>query len=145
MGGKNAEDYEWPHIPVTEWKAGSFQEVAWFVGANHAGGYSYRLCKKPEGGISELTEECFQQTHLNFVGEKQWVQYNRDVSTGHRTELVANRTTEGTFPPGSMWTANPLLPWMEEGGSLELGQGHVIDSVEVPADLELGEYVLSFR
>ena len=37
-----------------------FQEVKWYVSANHAGGYSYRLCKMPERGIKDLTEECFQ-------------------------------------------------------------------------------------
>ena len=45
------------------------QEVAWYCGANHAGGYSYRLCKMPEGGIGDVTEECFQQTPLEFVGK----------------------------------------------------------------------------
>ena len=25
--------------------------------------------------------------------------------------MDARRTTEGTFPPGSMWTANPILPY----------------------------------
>merc|ERR1712215_646263 len=33
-----AENYMWHNPPVTEWKAGSFQEVSWYVGANHAGG-----------------------------------------------------------------------------------------------------------
>ena len=34
--------------------------MQWYVSANHAGGYSYRLCKTPERGIKDLTEECFQ-------------------------------------------------------------------------------------
>ena len=34
--------------------------MQWYVSANHAGGYSYRLCKMPERGIKDLTEECFQ-------------------------------------------------------------------------------------
>ena len=37
-----------------------FNQVKWYVSANHAGGYSYRLCKMPERGIKDLTEECFQ-------------------------------------------------------------------------------------
>ena len=45
--GGNAEAYQWPNMPTTEWTAGSFQEVAWHLGANHAGGYSYRICKMP--------------------------------------------------------------------------------------------------
>ena len=147
--GKNAEEYSWPgKIPVTEWAGGSYQEVRWWVGANHAGGYSYRLCRMPAGGISQVTEDCFQQTPLEFVGDKQWVLYKADGGehgTGHRTEIAAKRTTEGTFPPGSMWTANPLRPHGEEGGSVGYGSGQVIDMVEVPVDLEPGEYVLSFR
>merc|ERR1712181_195741 len=131
-------------IPVTEWLAGSQQEVKWTVNANHAGGYSYRLCKMNHAGIKHLTEECFQEMPLKFAGEHQWVVYNED-SSHRRNEILANRTTEGTFPPGSMWTANPLLPPKEEGGSNGRGRGDVIDYVEVPADLEPGEYVLSFR
>ena len=143
--GDNAENYLWPDMPFTEWIAGSYQEVAWYLGANHAGGYSYRLCKMPEGGLSELTEECFQQNHLDFVGEQQWVEYIRDKDTGNRTELTALQTTEGTFPEGSMWRANPMLPHMEWGGSSDTTSGHIIDLVKVPRDLEPGEYVVSFR
>ena len=131
--GKNAEEYEWGsnETPVTEWLAGSFQEVKWYVGANHAGGYSYRLCKMPHGGLAHLTEECFQETPLEFVGEEQWVVYGKDLHEEKRTELVANRTSIGTFPPGSTWTANPLRPHDEEGGSNELGHGQIIDFVKV--------------
>ena len=28
-----------------------------------------------------------------------------------RTQVDARRTAEGTYPPGSMWTANPILPY----------------------------------
>lgn len=122
------------------------QEVAWYVDANHAGGYSYRLCKIPEEGISGLTEECFQQTHLDFVGDEQWVEYNADKGNpGTRTKLTANQTTTGTYPEGSMWRANPLYPYREEGGSTSYGKGHVIDQVEIPTDIDPGFYALSFR
>jgi len=143
--GENAEAYVWDSPPVTEWKAGSYQEVAWYVGANHAGGYQYRLCRIPHGDISEVTEECFQQQPLDFVGSEQWVVYIKDKKTGHRTELKALQTREGTFPAGSMWRANPVLPHMEEGGSDDFGRGHIIDNVKIPDTLEPGEYVLSFR
>jgi len=145
--GKNAEEYDLAtsDIPVTEWLAGSHQEVNWYVSANHAGGYSYRLCRMPEGGPEDLTEECFQETPLDFAGENQWVVYGKDQSSGHRTEIPAKRTREGTFPPGSMWTANPLLPPQEEGGDRRYGHGNVVDKVVVPEGLEPGEYVLSFR
>merc|ERR1712121_102140 len=135
--GPNAEDLDWPEAAVTTWVAGSVQEVAWYVGPNHGGGYSYRLCRLPEGGTADLTEECFQDTSLEFVGDKQFIIRHHEE---HRTEVVARRTTEGTFPPGSEWTKNPLS---SEHGSEE--HGHVIDYVEVPVSLEPGRYVLSFR
>jgi len=139
--GKNAEDYPWPDIPTTVWRVGSIQEVAWYCSANHAGGYSYRLCKANH----ELTEECFQQNQLNFVDDVQWVQYGKDRKTGYRTELDALQTTQGTYPPGSMWRANPLFPHQEEGGSDDYGHGHIIDNVKVPDNMEPGEYTLSLR
>ena len=85
----------------------------------------------PSDGLAGLTEECFQKTPLDFVGEEQWVVYAKDLHSGKRTEILANRTSTGTFPPGSMWTANPLRPHMEEGGSNELGHGQIIDSIKV--------------
>ena len=115
------------------------------VGANLAGGYFYRICKMPHGGISYLTEECFQEGHLDFTGHHQWVQYAKDKKSGHRTELRAKQTTEGTYPEGSMWRANPLIPWMEEDGDKDHGHGHIYDNIQVPSDLEPGEYVVSFR
>lgn len=142
LGGL-AEEYHWPDAPTTEWKAGSEQEVAWYVSANHAGGYNYRLCKVTK--LSDITEECFQDGHLEFVGDKQWVEYGADRKTHHRTELTAKRTTEGTFPSGSMWTANPILPDQEEGGDYDYGHGTVIDKIKIPSSLEHGEYVLSLR
>ena len=67
------------------------------MNANHAGGYSYRLCKMNHAGIQHLTEECFQvcfsfrvvfftkirktfqEMPLNFAGEHQWVVYNEVI------------------------------------------------------------------
>ena len=140
--GDNGENYEWPDMPVTEWVAGSEQEVAWFVGPNHAGGYSYRLCKMPEGGITQLTEECFQENPLDFAGEDQWVNYKKDRLTGLLTEMKARQTREGTFPEGSMWRANPILRTDE---AQEMDAGNIVDNVIVPHDMEPGEYVVSFR
>merc|ERR1711971_800760 len=108
--------------------------------------YWYRLCKMPHGGIKDVTEECFQQTPLEFEGEDQWVVYRADAHSGHRTRVSANRTTEGTFPPGSMWTMNPLFPAVEtDPADHEHGQGEVIDYVKVPETLEPGLYILGFR
>lgn len=144
--GKNAEEYNWHHPPVTEWKAGSTQEVAWYVSANHAGGYSYRLCKMSHDDIDHpISEECFQENPLDFVGDVQMVQYGKDRVSGHRTEVQALQTTQGTFPEGSMWRSNPIVPHREEGSSSDYGHGHIYDEVRVPEHLEPGEYVLSFR
>ena len=145
MGGR-AEQYDWPQAPTTQMKAGSIEEVAWYIGqANHAGGYQYRLCKTPEGGISELTEECFQMNPLDFVGDKQWIVYEKDRYTNYRTEIDAKRTTEGTYPLGSMWTALDLIPINEEGGDFNLTAGHIIDNIQIPSSLEPGKYVMSMR
>lgn len=89
---------------TTEWKKGSAVDVKWANHANHAGGYSYRLCKKPNH-YSGLTEACFQGTPLDFYGSTQWIEY---VKTGKRVEITAMDTQNGTFPVGSMWRRNPI-------------------------------------
>ena len=50
--GYNAETQPPSDAPVTFWELGSIQEVAWVLGANHEGGYSYRLCRIPDGKLS---------------------------------------------------------------------------------------------
>eukprot|EP00435_Cladocopium_sp_Y103_P004983 s109_g1.t1 len=56
-------------LEKTEWVAGTTVEVAWGIAANHGGGYQYRLCPASE----DATEECFQKTPLEFVGEESWM------------------------------------------------------------------------
>merc|ERR1712200_272930 len=139
------------------------------------GGYSYRLCKVPEEGVSAITEECFQETPLRFAGDEQWVQYGEDE--GSRVYFVANRTDVGTFPPGSQWAKNPIPAcndlsggWFDETpdcpGGFQFeppapglgGYGEIVsapgdptmlynigDLLEIPADLAPGDYVLSWR
>ena len=152
--GRGAETYEWLNAPTTEWKAGTVEEVVLYIESfnNHAGGYSFRLCKTPEGGISDLTEECFQNGHLEFSGDTQLVEYYHDRISGYKTEFVANRTNEGTYPPGSMWTALPIIPQSIRLSCATTGLacddyrfGHIIDYIEIPTSLEPGDYVLSSR
>ena len=50
-----------------------------------------------------LTEECFNQGHLEFYGDKQWIDFGEG-----RIELEAVRTRGGTYPEGSQWTRNPI-------------------------------------
>ena len=169
--GPNAENYPFEDVPITEWSIGSVVEVGWGIIANHGGGYSYRLCKLPKDGVAHLTERCFQQTPLDFVGNVQWAQYGLDRET--RIEFVANRTRKGTYPPGSQWTKNPIPACYPYGGfnskvcdelqfpepapglsgfgvlikdpKNALFKFNIIDKVQIPFELEPGEYVLSFR
>ena len=131
--GRNAEEYQWPNAPTTEWIAGSSQEVTWYASANHLGGYIYRLCKLPEGGPPGLTEECFQEGSLKFSGDKVWF---TPQDTSERQELNATRLTVGTYPQGSEWSEVPIEHEMK---------GYLTDLVEVPDNVMPGNYVLSFR
>lgn len=100
-----------PLLKETTWIAGSTVEVAWGITANHGGGYQYRLCRLKERSINiteQLSEECFQQTPLEFVGDKQWIQWGLGMDVKNRTEIPAVRITEGVLPKGSTWTRNPI-------------------------------------
>ena len=104
--GPDARDLEWKDAVWTEWPRGGKVEVGWGLKANHGGGYSYRLCKVGEGGPGGVTEECFQKTPLKFASENSWVQYGYDDDS--KVVFKANRTVEGTYPPGSEWTMIPI-------------------------------------
>lgn len=95
---------EMPGVSAPQWPAGSIQDVAWGINANHGGGYAYRLCPKASG--AKLPETCFQKHHLQFVGNQSWIQFSDDTS--NRTAISAVRTSEGTNPSGSQWTKNPI-------------------------------------
>jgi len=173
--GPKAKDVDFGYdFYVTNWTRGEAVEVVWGITANHGGGYSYRMCKLPEEGPDALTEECFQQTPLKFVGDTQWVQYGEDKET--RIEIPATRTSQGTTPKGSQWTKNPIPacigglggfyypdakcpngtqfpPPKPELYGFGVNTAHnympfqfsIIDKVMVPKDLAPGQYVLSFR
>ena len=85
------------------WRSGSVVEASWAIYANHGGGYGYRLCKKAEG--KELTEECFQQNHLNFATDTTEIRYTK---SNQSVFINATTTSEGTFPEGSQWRRNPV-------------------------------------
>ena len=53
---------------------GSNAEVYWESNAYHRGGYAYRLCRVHQKEYWKVTEECFQQGHLNFAGKKYGVE-----------------------------------------------------------------------
>eukprot|EP00091_Calanus_sinicus_P014794 TRINITY_DN3248_c0_g1_i3.p1 TRINITY_DN3248_c0_g1~~TRINITY_DN3248_c0_g1_i3.p1 ORF type:complete len:357 (+),score=114.38 TRINITY_DN3248_c0_g1_i3:126-1073(+) len=173
--GPRAEDFEFMDVVTTEWKKGEVVKAGWGMVANHGGGYSYRLCKVPEGGVQGLTEECFQQMPLKFASDKQWIQVGDDETT--RREFLANRTIVGTIPSGSEWTKNPVPNcsgmrggFFDDGPTCPAGyqfpppieglfgqganihydpkftfQWTLMDELQVPENLETGDYVLSFR
>jgi len=147
-GGKSAlEHYEdglFGNGFTTTWTRGNVEPVYWTTGAGHQGGYAYRLCKIPAGGITHITEECFNQGHLSFVGDTNWIYAGirpyQIYDHSKWEEVPAVRTTEGTYPPGSEWTKITV----QKNSLLQTGWG-IKDHIQVPSDLEPGAYVLSFR
>jgi hypothetical protein len=100
-----------PLLKRTTWIAGSTVEVAWGITANHGGGYQYRLCRVKEASsniTAEVSEECFQRTPLEFVGDKQWLQFGHGMDVTNRTEIRAVRVRGVGLPKGSTWTRNPI-------------------------------------
>ena len=113
-----------------------------------SGGYAYRLCKVPAGGISQVTEQCFRDGHLSFAGDDTWIWQKNKGSSQTITDADwkkqrAVRTREGTTPSGSQWAKIdlPSPPASKNNKALWA----FWDYVEVPASLEPGRYVLSFR
>jgi len=89
-----------PSMTPVSWKRGSDVEVAWAIAANHGGGYSWRLC--PNNG--NVSEECFQNNQLKFVGDSSWIVY----TDGRKVEFPTKKVSEGTFPKGSEWARDPV-------------------------------------
>jgi len=92
-----------PALPNgVRWEVGGEVEAVWQIGANHGGGYSYRLCPASEA----LTEECFQKHPLEFVKGKQALIF----PNGTRLPVGGTFVSDGTTPLGSMWALNPIPP-----------------------------------
>jgi hypothetical protein len=103
-GGNGTDLPELPKKEWATWRAGSVVEAEWAIYANHAGGYSYRLCKKVPG--QELTEECYQQGHMEFATPETEIRYK----DGSRApfNITSITTNVGTWPVGSQWRKNPV-------------------------------------
>ena len=158
----------WSTVTPTTWTAGSVNEVAWALAANHGGGDSYRLCPRN----AKLDEECMQKTPLEFVGDASL----RWGGPGGRQIFFEGTTlTEGVTPPGSMWRMNPIPrndPWgtgdgfepvcdwahnsgtgsdqaepypCQGGSETGLGNLEIVDHVKIPAGLPAGDYVIGWR
>jgi len=147
VGGKPAaEHYEdglFKTPRLTTWTRGQPAEAYWASKAGHRGGYAYRLCRVNDTKYWEVTEDCFRAGHLNFYGDKQWIyakMLDEEYSPDKWTERELITTTKGTTPEGSMW-AKVDLPVPQE----QVASWGFKDLLEVPEDLEAGDYVLSFR
>jgi len=146
-GGKSAlEHYSdglFGEPASTVWTRGKAEPVYWTTGAGHKGGYAYRLCKIPPGGVSQITEECFNQGHLDFAGDSTWIYSKMKPYKVHDytkwQEVPAVRTKVGTYPPGSEW-AKIISPYVDKAN----GWGFK-DFVQIPENIEPGAYVMSFR
>jgi len=157
-GGKSAlEHYQdglFGEPMVTTWTRGEAAEVYWTSNGYHRGGYAYRLCRVPQGQYWKVTEDCFQQGHLNFseqtadpwTGKKtSWIYWHPWVADPELFEygwipMELKTTKTGTTPAGSEW-AKVNLPKDLSTDDMWLFK----DLVEVPETLEPGDYVLSFR
>ena len=89
-----------PSAAPAKWVAGEAVEVSWEIAANHGGGYVYRLCPATEN----LTEACFEKTVLPFASANSTLRWRN----GKEASFEAMRTSEGTYPKGSVWTRNPI-------------------------------------
>jgi hypothetical protein len=149
----------------TVWEAGSTVETMTSFRAIHGGGYQFRLCPL----ASNLTEACFQETPMAFVGNSKLM-----ISDGSTIELDSVDVTNGTLPVGGAWR---MLGIPDAGGAATPGgwafkppcyepgypahppkfpnQGNctgdwthnvtMYDYLRVPEHLKPGEYVLGFR
>merc|ERR1712039_610055 len=90
----------------TKWAAGSVQEVARAILANHGGGYQYRLCPKS----SEPTEKCFQSHPLRFAGNTTTIRMVQQAARARIPDfdIPAMDVNIGTKPKGSLWRRNPV-------------------------------------
>jgi len=156
MTEKSFADY-FKSPTTTYWRAGQTAETSWGVIANHAGGYSYRLCSVESFDTADLlkvTEACFEANGLDFEG-KQWVQYSDDVAG--RTEVQPILVTgSDVSPANSQWRKNPIPSCKREGSdgcdeewfdppvaNMSWADYLIIDKVRVPS--LPGKYVLGWR
>merc|ERR1711988_1781778 len=152
----------------TVWEAGSTVETMLSFRANHGGGYQYRLCPLE----SNLTEACFQQTPMPFVGNSKLM-----ISDGSIIELDSVDVTNGTLPVGGTWRMLGIpdvhgaavgnwafkppcyepgypdhppsyAPYPDHQGNCTGDWTHnltMYDYLRVPEHLTPGDYVLGFR
>jgi len=135
--GTDARLFDFPQMITTEWQPGSVQDVVWASSGGHRGGYTYRLCKMPEGGRTDITEECFTKNVLEFATNFTMIKALNNAGEGTWEKFEQTDLREGTFPEGSVW--RPVGKYLKSKLTMRK------DSVVVPAWLAPGDYVLGWR
>jgi len=135
--GTDARLFDFPQMITTEWQMGSIQDVVWTSNGAHRGGYTYRLCKMPEGGRADITEECFTQNVLEFATNFTMIKAMNKNGKGDWEKFEQTDLSEGTYPEGSVW--RPVGKYLKSATTLRK------DSVVVPSSLAPGDYVLGWR
>merc|ERR1711936_902865 len=135
--GTDARLFDFPQMITTEWQIGSIQDVVWTSTGSHRGGYTYRLCKVPEGGRTAITEECFTKNVLEFATSFTMIKGMNKNGKGKWEKFEQTDLSEGTYPEGSVW--RPVGRKLKSSTTLRK------DSVVVPSTLAPGDYVLGWR
>merc|ERR1712212_867479 len=136
--GTDARLFDFPQMITTEWQVGSIQDVVWTSSGAHRGGYTYRLCKMPEGGRTAIEEECFPKNVLEFATNFTMIKaVGGKYGKGEWEKFEQTDLSEGTYPEGSVW--RPVGKYVKSELTLRK------DSVVVPSTLAPGDYVLGWR
>merc|ERR1711994_1184980 len=135
--GTDARLFDFLQMITTEWQIGSIQEVVWTSTGSHRGGYTYRLCKMPEGGRTAITEECFTKNVLEFATSFTMIKGMNKNGKGKWEKFEQTDLSEGTYTEGSVW--RPVGRKLKSSTTLRK------DSVVVPSTLAPGDYVLGWR
>merc|ERR1711963_180512 len=139
--GSSALEIDFPQAITTQVGRCMTLPVA-FMAIYHGGGYTYRLCNVDADGPTAVTEECFANNVLEFVGNRT---YWREVGPEHRNDgwQWEDKTdvTEGTYPEGSAWRKESPIGWDDGIWNDRIYK----DFVRIPCDLKPGQYVLSWR
>merc|ERR1711997_199780 len=135
--GTDARLFDFPQMITTEWQVGSIQDVVWTSSGAHRGGYTYRLCKMPNGGRTAITEECFTKNVLEFATNFTMIKGINENGKGEWEKFEQTDLSEGTYPEGSVW--RPVGKYLKSALTLRK------DSVVLPSSLAPGDYVLGWR
>ncbi len=123
------------------WVAGTEVETMWGLRANHGGGFQWRLCPRAQ----KLTEACFQQHPLPFVGRQslQFANGSRVLipsKYAYANGSVAAITADNQLPTGITWALNPLPDGTQQhsiGASGKWEFEPPCDSVALPGNTNL--------